>query len=60
MSNNMSSTNKGNYIFCENCIHKLNDNSKYPCSQSHRKVRDSGGVKYERDFKMCGLKVEKQ
>jgi len=55
----MSSTNKGNYIQCENCIYILNEKIKYPCSQSHKNVRKSGNVKYERDFTFCGLYKEK-
>lgn len=56
---NMSSTNKGNYTFCNDCLFKLNNNSRFPCSKSHRAVRRSGGVKYERDFYTCNLKVLK-
>lgn len=56
----MSSTFKGLYSFCINCVYrKENIRSRYPCIQSHKAVRKSANVKYERDFKMCGLKKEK-
>lgn len=52
----MSSTNKGLYEQCSNCIFKIqNEQSKYPCIKSHKAVRSSDGVKYERDFKLCRL-----
>lgn len=47
-------TNKGNYLFCDNCVYQLSE-GKYPCAKSHSQVRRSGGVRYERDFKICGL-----
>lgn len=53
----MTPTNKGNYLFCVNCIYKIKDSLlKYPCIKSHKKVRSSDNVKYEREFKMCRLK----
>jgi hypothetical protein len=57
----MSSTNKGNYIFCHDCkyhIKKQFDASsrKYPCYYSHSIIRDK--VKYEKDFITC-IKYEK-
>ena len=55
MSRSMSSTNKGNYEFCKDCIYREdNSDKKYPCSKSHRAVR--GEIKYERDFHICLLK----
>lgn len=54
---NMSSTNKGNYDFCSDCEFKIQkSDKKYPCLKSHKAVRISDGVKYERDFNMCQLK----
>lgn len=58
----MTSTNKGNYLFCSACkyyISKPFDASsvKYPCYYSHKAVR--GDVKCERDFKVCLLKETK-
>jgi len=47
-------TNKGNYVFCNTCVYQLST-GKYPCSKSHSQVRRSGNVRYERDFRMCGL-----
>jgi len=52
----MSSTNKGNYVQCLDCKFRIkNSILKYPCEKSHRNVRKSGNVKYERDFNICGL-----
>jgi len=58
----MSSTDKGNYVFCHDCKFKIKvpfdaSSLKYPCYYSHNAVR--GLVKYERDFKEC-LKYEKE
>lgn len=59
-----SSTFKGRYIFCEKCKHRglraidildPTKGSRYDCIYSHKQVRKSGGVKFERDFKKCGL-----
>ena len=53
----MTPTNKGNYLFCVNCIYMIRDSLlKYPCVKSHKQVRSSDNVKYEREFKMCRLK----
>ena len=51
----MTSTNKGNYKDCKNCIFKLNNEDKYPCSKSHKAVREASGEILERNFKTCGL-----
>lgn len=59
-------TFKGRYTFCENCKHRrlkvvvnrldpTTTSFRYDCLYSHKQVRKSGGVKFERDFKMCGL-----
>jgi len=51
----MTPSKKGNYTQCLFCKFKLNDeNLKYPCTFSHRVIRKSGNVKYERDFRICG------
>lgn len=59
-----SSTFKGRYTFCEKCEHRRlravdildpTKGSRYDCIYSHKQVRRSGGVKFERNFKMCGL-----
>lgn len=55
----MTPTNKGNYEFCDDCIHQIKEpfdesSRRYPCYYSHSKVR--GEVEYERDFKICLLK----
>lgn len=55
----MTPTNKGNYLFCEDCKHKIlkpfdKSSEKYPCYYSHRAVR--GDIKYEKDFQVCLLK----
>lgn len=50
----MTPTNKGNYIFCVDCRHLLEEkNQKYP----YKRVR--GEIKYERDYKRC-LEYEKK
>lgn len=52
----MTSTNKGFYEQCKDCLYKLEiPGKRYPCMNSHKAVRKSGGVKYERDFTKCGL-----
>ena len=48
----MTPTNKGNYVFCDNCLYKKEySKEKYPCYYSHKAIR--GDVKFERDFKVC-------
>lgn len=48
----MTPSRKGNYTFCDNCIHQIkSSNLKYPCTKSHKQVR--GDIKYERDFVIC-------
>lgn len=56
----MTPTRKGLYYFCEDCIFKQDNKSKYPCTKSHREVRRSAGVKYEREFTMCYLKIKRE
>lgn len=56
----MTPTRKGLYYFCEDCIFKQENGTKYPCIKSHREVRKSADVKYERDFTMCYLKIKKE
>ncbi len=51
----MTPTHKGNYIQCDTCIYKPNEDVKYPCMYSHKDVREASGEYYERDFKECGL-----
>lgn len=58
----MSSTNKGNYSFCNGCKYHITkpfdiSSERYPCMYSHKAVR--GDVKYEKDFKICLLREEK-
>ena len=52
----MTPTNKGNYGQCNDCIYQLSDDSDFPCSHSHKKVRTASGVKLERNFQTCGLR----
>jgi hypothetical protein len=59
MSKSMASTRKGLYKQCETCTFKQENGTRYPCLKSHRAVRKSGGVKYERNFTICGLFEEK-
>ena len=58
-----SSTFKGRYEECDNCIHQFYDGLKkrFNCKHSHNAIRKSAngvgvGVKYERQFKYCRLK----
>jgi len=59
MSKSMASTRKGLYKQCETCTFKQENGTRYPCLKSHRSVRKSCGIKYERDFTLCGLYQEK-
>jgi len=49
----MSSTNKGNYTQCFNCIYKKLE-GRYPCIFSHKDIRTACGIVQERDFYGCG------
>ena len=56
-----SSTFKGRYEECSNCIFQFYDKikNKYNCSFSHNKIRsntNNSDIKYERNFIYCGLK----
>lgn len=56
-----SSTFKGRYKECDNCIYQVYDEVKKRnnCKYSHRMIRKTAngvGVIYERYFKYCGLK----
>ena len=56
-----SSTFKGLYQECNECVYQYYDNikNKNNCSFSHKKIRSNAnytGIKYERDFRWCGLK----
>ena len=58
-----SSTFKGKYKECDTCIYQYYDELKKRdnCKYSHSMIRKSAngvgvGVKYERQFKYCGLK----
>ena len=56
-----SSTFKGLYQECNECVYQFYDNikNKNNCSFSHKKIRsnaNSTGTKYERDVRWCGLK----
>ena len=59
-----SSTFKGRYEECDTCIYRYYDevkkrnNCKYP-HNAIRKNANGVGVKYERQFKNCGLKQNK-
>lgn len=59
-----SSTFKGRYEECDNCIYQYYDKLKKRnnCEHSHSSIRKNAngvGVKYERYFKYCGLKQTK-
>lgn len=55
----MAPTRKGRYDQCIDCKFKLkNTDMKYPCEYSHKIIRKSCNIKYERDFTLCG-KYEK-
>ena len=59
-----SSTFKGLYPECNECIHQFYDNTKKKnnCSFSHKKIRSNANstvIKYERYFEYCGLKQTK-
>ena len=59
-----SGTFKGLYPGCDECIHQFYDKTKKKnnCSFSHNKIRsnaNSTGIKYERDFRWCGLKQKR-
>ena len=58
-----SSTFKGRYEECSSCIHQFYDMERkdYNCKYSHSIIRKNAngigvGVKYERQFKYCGVK----
>lgn len=60
-----SSTFKGRYEECDNCIFQYYDELKKRnnCKYSHKRIRKNAngvGVKYERQFKYCGLKLIKE
>ena len=58
-----SSTFKGLYPECNECVYQFYDNIKNNCSFSHNKIRSNAnttGTKYERDFRWCGLKQKKR
>ena len=58
-----SSTFKGLYTECNECVYQFYDNIKNNCSFSHKKIRSNAnttGIKYERDFRWCGLKQKKK
>ena len=55
-----SSTFKGKYKECDTCIYQYYDELKKRdnCKYSHNAIRKNAngvGVKYERQFKYCGL-----
>lgn len=59
-----SRTYKGLYLECDECTYQFYDKvkNKNNCSLSHNKIRSNAnttGIKYERDFKYCGLKTKK-
>ena len=59
-----SSTFKGRYEECDNCIHQFYNELKKRnnCKHSHSMIRKNAngvGVKYERQFKYCRLKQNK-
>lgn len=59
-----SSTFKGRYGECDTCIYQYYDTIKkrYNCKYPHNAIRNNAngvGIKYERQFKYCGLKINK-
>ena len=59
-----SSTIKGLYPVCNECVYQFYDKikSRDNCSLSHSRMRSNAnttGIKYERDFKYCGLKQKR-
>ena len=59
-----SSTLKGKYEECDTCIFQFYDMERKGenCKYSHNAIRKNAngvGVKYERQFKNCGLKQNK-
>ena len=59
-----SSTFKGLYPECNECVYQFYDKTKKEnnCSFSHKKIRSNAnftGIKYERDFRWCGLKQKR-
>ena len=60
-----SSTSKGGYKECFSCIFQVYNEVKrdYNCKYSHNAIRKNAngvGVKYERQFKYCGLNKLKE
>ena len=60
-----SSTFKGKYKECDTCIYQYYDELKKRdnCKYSHNAIRKNAngvGVKYERQFKYCGLNKLKE
>lgn len=58
----MTSTNKGNYEFCECCKYQIAkpfdvSSEKYPCYYSHASVR--GDIGRERELSVCLLRESK-
>ncbi len=55
MQQKMTPTRKGRYTQCDTCVYKTKEDVKYPCSYSHKEIRQASGIHYERDFIICGL-----
>ena len=56
-----SSTFKGRYKECSTCTHQIERDGKLNCTLSHSKIRNNAngvGIKYQRDFKFCGMYSE--
>ena len=59
-----SSTFKGRYKECNECIYQFYDKNKNKnnCIYSHNQIRNKAnntGIKYERNFIYCGLKLKR-
>ena len=50
----MTPTRKGCYPECKDCKYLLKEDTKYPCSFSHKKIRIASNETLERNFKKCG------
>jgi len=55
----MTPTRKGLYYECSSCLMNVKSENKYPCILSHKDIRKNSGSTLEREFKACGIHIER-